>query len=295
MRELQDAVLAWYAQHGRAQLPWRRAADPYRVFVSEYMLQQTQVDRVIPAFEQFIERFDSFASLAAAERAEVVRAWKGLGYNARAIRMHEAARTIVAQHGGVIPESREQLRALPGFGPYMTGAIRAFAFGLDDVALDVNLRRVMHRLHFGPEVPPRTKPAEVEARARALLPPGKAAAWNAALMDLGAMVCTARAPQCLFCPLRPWCAAAPLAPQGVKPVATPRNGPQARLPFPKTRRYARGRVLDRLRELAPGEKLSPAAFDSLLAPTPYSADEILAGLERDGFLDRDENGVRLRP
>jgi len=135
------ALLAWYRIHGRAHLPWRQTRDPYRVLVSEFMLQQTQVERVLPLFEAFVAAFPDLASLAAAQAADVVRLWRGLGYNSRAVRLHALARAVVERHGGALPSDRDALLALPGIGPYTASAVRAFAFELDDVALDTNIRR----------------------------------------------------------------------------------------------------------------------------------------------------------
>lgn len=263
------------------------------------MLQQTQVERVLSAYERFVARFDSFATLASAERADVVRAWQGLGYNARALRLHALARAVVERHEGVLPSSRTELRALPGIGPYTLAAIRAFAFELDEVAIDVNVRRVVHRVRFGLEHPPKASAREVDATAETLLARGRAHAWNSALMDLGSTVCTARAAKCLVCPLQPWCAAAPLDAAALAPAArrtVRRRGTQASLPFEQTRRYARGRVLDRLRAVEPGESLPLEALETALNGSrgAYALDEILAALERDGFVSRDAGGVRLR-
>ncbi|MBV8424944.1 MAG: A/G-specific adenine glycosylase, partial [Candidatus Eremiobacteraeota bacterium] len=294
-------LLRWYGAHGRTTLPWRASRDPYRIAVSEFMLQQTQVDRVAPAYEAFMERYPSFAALAAASRADVVRSWKGLGYNLRAVRLHELAIAVVSHHGGKLPSERDALRALSGIGPYTAAAIRAFAFELDDVAIDVNVRRVMHRLLFGLEHPPKASAAQLDSAAHRLLPKGRAHAWNSALMDLGATICTARAPKCGACPVRATCAASPhgsvqIAAATRAKLSLMRQGPQARLPFTQTRRYVRGRILDRLRELAPGAVFSPADLVAALngAQERYPLDEILDGMERDGLVVRERSGIRLR-
>lgn len=290
--ELRAALLAWYRVHGRAWLPWRTAGDPYRVLVSEFMLQQTQVERVAAAFERFVAAYPSFSALASASRADVVRAWKGLGYNMRAVRLHEVARAVMSEHGGELPRESEALRALPGIGAYTAGAIRVFAFDLDDVAVDVNVRRVVHRLCFGIEHPPVASANGLDATARELLPKSESHAWNSALMDLGAMVCTARSPSCERCPVRSWCVAAPAGPARIADAAkmrVRRDGPQARLPFEATRRFIRGRVLDRLRELEAGALLPAAEIES-----HYPVEEIVRGLERDGLIVREAGGIRLR-
>jgi A/G-specific adenine glycosylase len=209
------------------------------VLVSEAMLQQTQVERVIPLYETFVARFPDFGALAAAESGDVVRAWRGLGYNSRAMRLHALAKIVVERHGGVLPREPEVLRALPGIGPYTAAAIRAFAFEEDDAALDVNIRRVVHRVSYGVEYPPRASERELDAVARAAVPSGKAHDWNSAMMDLGATICTARAPKCLVCPLRDRCAAAPTRPGRAlaRARATVRAAPfRRRMPFRSNRR-----------------------------------------------------------
>lgn len=298
--DLQAALLAWYDTYGRARLPWRATRDPYRVVVSEFMLQQTQVDRVAAAYERFVDVFPSFTALATAMRADVVRAWKGLGYNLRAVRLHELAGAVAERYGGTLPSDEQALLGLPGIGPYTASAIRAFAFELDDVAIDVNVRRVVHRLRFGIEYPPSATSSQLDAAARRLLPQGQAHRWNSALMDLGATVCRALVPRCDACPLAAWCLAAQRGPRRIAEAAKQRRterarGPQSRLPFEQTRRYLRGRILDRLREAPEGVALAAADLVAPGAPAPrYSMDEILRGLERDGLIVRDASGIKLR-
>lgn len=293
-------LLAWYDVHGRSTLPWRTSRDPYCIIVSEFMLQQTQVDRVVAAYQRFIAAYPTFEALAGASRADVVRAWKGLGYNMRAVRLHELACVVVARHAGVMPSDLDALRALPGIGPYTAAAVRAFAFEIDDVAVDVNLRRVVHRLCFGLEHPPKANAKQIDDTARTLLPHGRAHDWNSAMMDLGATICTARSPKCANCPVRAACAAAPfgeaeIARTSQARLAAKRQGPQSRLPFTQTRRYVRGRILDRLRELAPGAVMRTADLvASVDLERRYSLDEILDGMERDGLVTRDLGGIRLR-
>lgn len=289
-----QALLAWFAARGRHALPWRVDAAPYRVLVSEFMLQQTQVERVIPIFEAFVGRFPGFAALAAAPAAEVIRAWRGLGYNTRAVRLQRVAQAVVERYAGSIPPDREALLALPGIGPYTASAIRAFAFGLDDVALDTNLRRIVHRYRFGLEVPPLAPPVELDAAARAMLPPGSGFAWNSAMMDLGAAVCTARAPKCLLCPLRDGCAAGP-----IDAARLPSKRPAApRVRFEETSRFARGRIVDYLRELPPGQAVSLLDLHAALEPqlgarSPSEVASLVDSLERDGVVRRTDEQVRL--
>lgn len=189
-------LLDWFAVHGR-QLAFRSERTPYRVWVSEVMLQQTQAQTAGPRLEAFWARFPDVRLLAAADEQEVLAAWQGLGYYARARNLHAAARTMVARHGGRLPEDPAALRALPGVGPYIAAAIGAFAFGRDEAACDANVRRVLARLWNHTRADP--------ALAQRMVPPGRAAAWNDAMMDLGALVCRPRRPNCGHCPLRPVC------------------------------------------------------------------------------------------
>ncbi|HOG48449.1 MAG TPA: A/G-specific adenine glycosylase [Anaerolineae bacterium] len=195
-------LLAWFAQ-ARRDLPWRHTRDPYRIWVAEIMLAQTQVARVLGYYERFLERFPSVAALAAAPLGEVLKAWEGLGYYARARHLHRAAQEIMARHGGRFPEDPAAVRALPGVGAYSAAAILSIAFGRDEAALDGNVRRVLARLFCLPA------PGEAALRALAagLLPHGRAGDFNQAMMDLGATVCTPRRPGCDACPLAAHCRA----------------------------------------------------------------------------------------
>ena len=301
MTDLQAALLDWYARYGRAGLPWRVRRDPYCTVVSEFMLQQTQVDRVVPKFVAFVERFPGFANLAAASVADVLREWKGLGYNSRAVRLKHLADAVVALHGGAMPRDPVHLRALPGIGPYTASAVRVFAYDDDDAACDVNVRRVVHRVFYGIEFPPATNDRALDARALALVPSGLAHDWNSAMMDLGATVCTARAPKCGSCPLAATCAAAPVdaaALEGARKLHAKPLSPQAGLRFERTTRYARGRIVDRLRELPPGRAISLLDLHRELTPAlpGRSLDEVggvLGALVRDGLVEG-EVEFRLR-
>jgi A/G-specific adenine glycosylase len=287
--------------HGRTHLPWRATRDPYRIVVSEFMLQQTQVERVIPLYTAFLAAFPDVAALAAAASGDVVRLWRGLGYNSRAIRLHALARAVVREHGGVVPSDRAALLALPGIGPYTAAAVRAFAFELADVALDTNLRRIVHRVTLGLEFPPLAADRELDALARASVPAGAAHAWNSALMDVGATLCTARAPKCLLCPLRAACAAAPVdaAALAARARRHAKRSPQEALPFERTTRFLRGRIVDRLRDVPPGESLPLDALVASLAAVvpPERLGEIPAvasALERDGIIARAADTDRYR-
>jgi A/G-specific adenine glycosylase len=209
MSDLDDPLLRWYDAHAR-ELPWRGpAASPWSVMVSEFMLQQTPVARVLPVHAIWLERWPTPAALAAEPAGEAVRAWGRLGYPRRALRLHAAATAIVAEHDGQVPSSYDDLRALPGIGDYTAAAIATFGFGRRHVVLDTNVRRVLARIVRGVELPaPSVTRAEREAAA-ALLPPDEstAATWSIALMELGALVCTAARPRCEpECPVSAACA-----------------------------------------------------------------------------------------
>ncbi len=206
MSDLAARILDWHREHGRHDLPWQQDPTPYRVWVSEIMLQQTQVSTVIPYFERFMARFPDVQSLAAAERDEVLALWSGLGYYARARNLHRAARIICEQHSGRFPEQLEELRALPGIGRSTAGAILALACGQAQPILDGNVKRVLARYHGVDGWPGRTA---VERRLWDLadrhLPDRDPAAYTQGMMDLGATLCTRRRPACLLCPLADDC------------------------------------------------------------------------------------------
>ena len=206
IRRFQRRLLAWYGVH-RRDLPWRRTRRPYRVLVSEIMLQQTQVDRVIPKYLQFLRRYPTIRHLARARVEEVRRLWYPLGYNIRPVRLHAIARETVARYAGRLPDDEEALRRLPGIGRYTAGAVRAFAYGRDAAVLDTNVRRVLGRVFLGPRRLARVRGQKTFwDLAEALLPPGRAYDFNQALMDFGATWCTPRKPQCPRCPMRGFCA-----------------------------------------------------------------------------------------
>jgi A/G-specific adenine glycosylase len=203
-----DKLLDWY-RHAARHLPWRDpAATPWAVLVSEVMLQQTPVARVLPAYERWIAQWPTPAALAAAAPGEAVRAWDRLGYPRRALRLHAAATTIVARHDGEVPADYAQLRALPGIGDYTAAAVAAFAFRQRHVVLDINVRRVLARAVSGVAEPSRTPTVAERRVASDLLPDAgeRAATFSVALMELGALICRARAPQCDRCPVADRCA-----------------------------------------------------------------------------------------
>lgn len=321
-------LLEWYERSGR-DLPWRNIHDPYAVLVSEMMLQQTQVDRVLPKYREFLERFPTLAALAEAPTGDVIRAWAPLGYNMRAVRLQSIARQVVAEYGGQVPLQVEELYKLKGVGRYTAGAIACFAHRQQVATVDTNIRRVLYRVFVGIEQP--DAPAREEqswALAEKVLPPGEAYPWNQALMDLGATICTATTPACEGCPMQPVCRAyqelgrytlfpsseglrillqqrkAAAAVQKRPGRTTEEDTPgQAQAlgkvaeapatyktqPFTSTNRYFRGRVVDALRALGPGERLSLADLGPqvkagfAVADLPWLV-RLAQGLERDGLI-----------
>lgn len=220
LREAGQRLLAW-AEHALTPFPWRGERDPYRIWVSEIMLQQTRRETVVPYYQRFLERFPTVQDLAAAELGEVLKAWEGLGYYARARALHAAARQVVERFGGELPRDRRALLSLPGIGPYTAGAILSLAYGQDEPVLDGNVRRVLCRLALVREDP------QVQRRlwdlARGILVPGRAGRTNEALMELGATVCTPRAPRCADCPISKLCRARLMGAVEEVPVRKPRR------------------------------------------------------------------------
>lgn len=278
--EMQSAVLNWYAENGR-DLAFRHTSDPWAILVSEVLAQQTQAARAAAAWTPFIDTYPTPASMAAASAADAIRAWRGLGYNRRALALHRAARVIVEVHDGRVPDSLEALVALPGIGPYTARAVLAIAFDRPVAALDVNIRRVLGRAFGVDAVSPRGR----QAAADTLVPPRRAADWTHALMDVGAAFCRPREPRCDTCPLRTWCpAAGAFAPAS---ITAKRAAPR----FASTNRWLRGRILDALRD-APDSGW--VRFDSAIGSHPRSAvATALAALAAEGLITLDADHARL--
>jgi A/G-specific adenine glycosylase len=278
-REFQDILLDWFREHARI-LPWRTKSttgagtmlrdqtiasyfsskwnrDPYTVLVSELMLQQTQVDRVLPKFEAFIRRWPTVQSLAKARLSEVLIEWQGLGYNRRAKFLYEAAKKIVEIYDGIFPSTERELIELPGIGPYTARAILTFAYGKDVGVIDTNVLRIAARTQYGIESTQlRVKHPlkEIERMVDSLVPKGKGDPWNQALMDFGATVCTAISPKCHSCPIATLCKANKKAVQNgfdtyAAQLASHKSAnPNKHVkPFHETDRYFRGRIVDELR------------------------------------------------
>ncbi|MEG8038962.1 A/G-specific adenine glycosylase [Sphingomonas sp. LR60] len=222
--DIATPLLGWYDRH-RRDLPWRakagEAAAPYRVWLSEVMLQQTTVATVRPRFVEWTRRWPTFADLAAADEGEVMAAWAGLGYYARARNLLAAARTIAAEHGGKLPDTEAALRALPGFGDYTAAAVAAIAFGRRAVVVDANVERVVSRL-FAIDTPLPAARKPIRTAADAITPEARAGDFAQAMMDLGSAICTPRRPRCLLCPLNHGCAAQVAGNPEAYPVKKPK-------------------------------------------------------------------------
>jgi A/G-specific adenine glycosylase len=280
-------VQRWYAENAR-DLPWRRPdASAWSVLVSEFMLQQTPVSRVLPAHAAWLTRWPTPAALAAASPADAVRQWDRLGYPRRAVRLHASAGLIVSRHGGEVPACADQLRALPGVGSYTAAAVASFAFGQRHAVLDINVRRVLARLVSGESQPRRAQSAAELSLAESLLPAdGRSAArWSVGVMEVGALICTATRPHCPECPLEQLCAwrACGLAPAPVARAAPAYQGSD---------RQCRGRIMALLR----------AADGPVLAGTLTSAWDdsgqrarSLAALIADGLVARCADGRLALP
>jgi A/G-specific adenine glycosylase len=198
-------LLAWYRANGR-DLPWRRTGDPYHILVSEMMLQQTQVDRVVPKYHEWLAKYPSLTALASADQADVSRTWRPLGYNIRPRRLHDIARESVARYGGQLPSDAETLLSFKGIGAYTAGAIRSFAFGQRAAILDTNVARVLFRVFVGEgDIKAHAMRRRLWAVSEALVPRKEVFDFNQALMDLGATVCVARKPKCEACPMTKLC------------------------------------------------------------------------------------------
>ncbi|MGC5345870.1 A/G-specific adenine glycosylase [Streptomyces sp. DT171] len=275
---LHTPVIGWFDQHAR-DLPWRRPeAGAWGVMVSEFMLQQTPVSRVLPVYEQWLARWPRPADLAADAPGEAVRAWGRLGYPRRALRLHGAAQAITERHGGDVPREHGQLLALPGIGEYTAAAVASFAYGQRYAVLDTNVRRVFARAATGIQYPPNATTAAERKLARTLLPDEdeRAARWAAATMELGALVCTAKNEDCSRCPIAEQCAwrlAGKPAHQG-----PPRRGQT----YAGTDRQVRGRLLAVLREaVAPVPQMALNA----VWEEPVQRARALDGLVADGLVE----------
>lgn len=281
-RPFVGAVLEWWAANQR-QLPWRDVRDPWLVLISEVMAQQTQVDRVVPKWEAFVQRFPDPSSCAEAPVSEVIEMWDGLGYNRRAVLLHRCAVEIVDRHHGVIPENLELLLALPGVGPYTARAVLAFAFEADVAVLDTNIGRILARLSGEP-----LGPVEAQRRADGLVPDGRGWAWNQALLDFSALVCSKRKPLCDACPVASACSWRGV---GDDPAIGSASVGSAQSPFEGSDRQGRGRLVSALRS-------GPVDYGSVAgvmgwSDDPDRVDSVVLRLIADGLVERTGSTLHL--
>ena len=308
VEHVQISLLQWYAAEKRS-LPWRETSDPYAILVSEIMLQQTQVDRVLPKYFQFLTAFPTLDALATAPTADVISVWVPLGYNMRAVRLQSIARQVIAEYHGRIPDTIEELLKLKGVGRYTAGAIACFAYHKQVATVDTNIRRVLHRIFFGLEHPePKLNDAQMLLHAERVLPEGEAYNWNQALMDLGATICTSNNPRCGQCPLQETCHAyAEMSQHSLFPSGTvfrqlrkvaEKKPAYTSQPFTSSNRYFRGRIIKLLSSMPTSQKLTLDQLGPQLKPDFSSSDlpwlqQIVNGLAKDGLLDIAPDGVRL--
>ncbi len=306
IEHIQQHLITWFEANGR-DLPWRRTRDPYRILVAEIMLQQTQVDRVRPKYEAFLQQFPTLEALAQATPGEVIRAWAGLGYNRRALNLQRTAQAVLEEHAGRFPDTPEALQSLPGIGPYTAGAIACFAFERDVAFMDTNIRRVIRRVLVGPEDPANeASERTLLALAAQVVPKGQGWIWNQAIMELGAMICIAARPRCQLCPLRTECRAYaawraadetvftyPPAQRSLRKVA------EARTAFTATPRYFRGRIVAALRDVEANAWLSLTELGPQVKPN-WTPDDLpwlqglLQSLAADGLVELDVERGRTR-
>ena len=290
--EIQRSLLNWYRRNARV-FPWRvRDVDPYVVVVSEIMLQQTQAQRVTEALPRFLEQFPTVHALAQATNAQMIRQWKGMGYNSRALRLRDAARMIVLRHDGVVPSDVDALRELPGIGPYASASIATFAYNRRVPVLDVNVRRVYSRWMRRQRTTIDVESDNVLTLfAMNVIPARSASRWHHAVMDLGATICTARKPLCTSCPMADLCPSAHVlehAQRAKRAEPMFRGEPQ---------RLWRGRFVNALRDAPAG--LPPSALVAAAGATRLANDEqawfraLIDALVRDGVVERSGRRIRL--
>lgn len=269
------------------------------------MLQQTQVDRVKPKWEAFLKQFPTLEALATAAPGDVIRAWAGLGYNRRALNLQRTAQAVLREWNGQFPSTPEELQTLPGIGPYTAGAVACFAFERDVAFMDTNIKRVVQRVWIGPD-DDASNERDLLRIAETAVPPGQGWAWNQAIMELGALVCTAARPRCQICPLRSecrayaaWCAAdeAVFTYTPTRPVA--RKVAERSVPFTSTPRYFRGRIIEVLRQLESGTWMPLTDLGARIKAdwTPQDQEwllKLVRGLLSDGLIELNEDEQQLR-
>jgi A/G-specific adenine glycosylase len=283
---MQRSLLEWWEGHGR-DLPWRRSRDPWRVLVSELMLQQTQVPRVAERYEPFLARFPTPSVCAAAATGDVVRAWAGLGYNRRAVNLHRCAREVADRFEGRLPDDLGGLLSLPGIGPYTARAVLVFAFGHDVGLIDTNAGRFVARALGGRAL----RPSEAQRLATEAVPAGRGWEWGQAVFDLGAEVCTRRSPSCVDCPVQAHCRWFQAGCPPPDPVTASAGIGRGQSRFAGSDRQGRGRLVEALRS-------GPVARSALAGVMGWPADDaravrVAGEVVADGLAAVDDDGYRL--
>jgi A/G-specific adenine glycosylase len=271
------SLLQWYDRNARP-LPWRKTRNPYRILISEIMLQQTQVSRVLQMYPKFLKRFPTFQILSRAGTGDVIRAWAGMGYNNRAVRLHQTANRVMQNYGGRLPSDIDLLLQLPGIGRYTAHAVACFSFGQHTAVVDTNVRRILSRLF------PRMASSRDEWElAECVLPKRKAYEWNQALMELGSVYCTASNPDCAGCPLNRYCPSALNVPN--RSIKKKSKNERAFIPD----RIYRGRVVALLRTFSRNQTMEAFRLLKMLRPEDAKRNQkwfsfLLTGLQRDGLI-----------
>jgi A/G-specific adenine glycosylase len=292
LRRIQAALLAWHRSHGLSA-PWRESGDPYLVLVAAVMAQQTQMARVMPSYERFVAAYPTLDSLAAASPGEVIRVWKGMGYNQRAVRLHRAARTIAAAGW---PREAGKLAKIDGIGPFTAAIIASFSFGEPAAAVDTNVVRVLTRLAGDDTL----RGKRLQHLADGVIPHDEPARWNQALMDYGARVCGIR-PKCEECVIAKWCpsrgAVSRPARRSVPVAMIAEDHARYEAKFEHSDRYFRGRIVDVLRDLPPGRYIAIASIPSRIAnerrPSEREVGDWIEDLRRSGLVEVRRSRARL--
>jgi A/G-specific adenine glycosylase len=308
LRSVQANLLQWYAVEHR-DLPWRLTHDPYAVLVSEMMLQQTQVSRVLPKYEQFLAAFPTLADLAFSSTADVISIWVPLGYNMRAVRLQSIARQVLNEFGGSIPQTIEELLKLKGIGRYTAGAIACFAYKKQVAMVDTHIHRVLQRIFLGMGLASsQLTHDQMLPFAEEVLPTGKAYDWNQALMDLGATICVSSNPHCSNCPLQDVCKTySEMSQYSLFPTGTglrqlrkvaEKKEPYQHQSFTSTNRYFRGRIVDLLCSQSEGQRIPLTLLGPKIKREFHEEDlvwleELVEKLAKDGLVDYTKEGVRL--